>query len=183
MRLGFGRTRLAAPAGGVALIAPRDRFRFGEVLGGNGFQPVAALAVDRHKVGDRMLGDGAVPEHQRPDRGNGHAECVQFIGVGRDLQQRGDLRMARQLGVPHCPPVLTVHVDLANQEVGVAKEAQAVERALVDDVCTRDQRLRGALGDSTHRVGAALRPRQLEYTGSVRGVVLAVLGNQLIQHT
>ena len=93
---------------------------------------------------------------------------LQLVGVGRQLQQRGDLRVPRQLGVVHDVGAVTT-----DQEVGAAVEPAVEERALEDHVRT------GLQGG--HRLGlrglqrvTVVRPRHRDLghaTGDARRVV------------
>ena len=163
VRSDLGRAVGAAPARGVARVVPGDRAGLALVLVEDRLQPPAALAVDRQQVAHVVQRLLAVAEDETDLRVHGDAAALELVGVGGELQERGDLRVPRELRVVDGVGLASTH-----EEVGAAVEAAVEERALEHDVGATAQDGEGLL---------ALRDER----GLVVGVLVADLDDALAE--
>ena len=128
------RTAVAPAARPVARVTPGHRRAPVAVRVEQALQAGAALAVQRQQVGEAVAGPGAVTQDQVHLVRHRHTGADQLVRVRRQLEQRGDLHAAGQLGVEHRPPAA-----LAHHEVGPPREPAVEEPRLVDDVRVRGE--------------------------------------------
>ena len=130
VRLDLHGARRAAPAGGVARVAPPGGLRVGEPFVDQAFEPGAALAIDGQDVAEPMRARASVAEQQVHLLAGADAEPVELVAVRGHLQQGGDLRRAGQLGVVD----LVGAVLGAHDEVGEPDEAAVEEGGLEEHI-------------------------------------------------
>ena len=126
----------AAPVELVAGVAPHDRAVFVEAFGHDLLESRAPQPVDGRDVVEAVRARGAVAEEQLDGVGAGHARALELLGVGGELEERGDARPPGELGVLH----EVAPVGLAHDEVGEADEALVGEGRLEDHRRARRER-------------------------------------------
>ncbi len=134
----------AAAAVGDLGVAPGDRLALGHPRAQQPVQPLAAGAQHGRDVVELVAARLAISEDQPHLGVDGDAEPLELLGVGGELQQRGDLRAAGELAVEHA--VAAVGHPL--EEVGVADEG---DRRVVGPGCGAVVAVdEGALHDERH---------------------------------
>ena len=162
MRLDFGRTGRAAPARGVARVAPGDDRRVRPAFGDDAGEARAAVEVHRQDVAQPVHAVRSVAEHEPHLLRRRDPEPVQLVAIRGELKQRGDLRRSGQLGVLH----LVDAVAGVHDEVGESEEAAVEEGGLENHVRARRERHLGRGGSGSERPGSAqVGPRDLDHAG------------------
>ncbi len=168
VRLHLEVARRAAPVELVAGIAPGDRAVVGEALGHDLLQPGAAQPIDGRDVVEAVHAGRPVAEQELDCVGAWHADALELLGVGRELEERGDARPTGELRVLH----EVAAVWLPHDEVGEPDEALIGERGLEHDRRpSREGRDRG-LDRGAHRAGVAhVGPLDLDDGGAQLGAI------------
>ena len=151
MRLHLEVARGASPVELVARVAPGDRAVVGETLGHELLEPGAAQPIDGSDVVEAVHAGRPVAEQQLDRVGAWHADALELLGVGRELEERGDARPTGELRVLH----EVAAVGLPHDEVGEADEALVGERGLEHDRCAGGERRLRGLDRGLHRGGVA----------------------------
>ncbi len=161
----------APPAGQPARVAPPGRAATLEVVGEQPLEAAAPRAVDRQDVGQGDVVHVAPTEHEPGHRSHRDPGAVEEGGVGRDLEQGGDVLVPGQLGVADQPPVVG-----PLEEVGPPDEPAVEEGGLGEHHGVTRQGVEGG----AHRLGQArrgvLRRRQLADPTGVQPAQPAQLG-------
>jgi hypothetical protein len=144
VQLDLLRARCAPAADGVPRVAPRGGRVIRHPFVEHGLKTGAASAVDGQDVPQRMGAGAPVAEDQVDVLADLHAERHHLVAVRGQLQQRGDLGAAGELGVVDLvDPVVAEH-----DEVGEAEQATVEERRLEQHV--------GPVAESLSRRGGGL---------------------------
>ena len=154
--LDLGLARLAPPAGQPAGVAPRRRFHGPSVVGEEVVESLPARPVDRQDVVERVVTSVAAADDEACHRGGGNSRGPQQRGIRGDLEEGGNARGARELGVADEPALRG-----ALEEVGVTDEAAVEERRLVDHLGVGVQRVEGLGVGSLQLEPAVPRPAEL----------------------
>ena len=132
-------------------------------------QQFALRPVNRNEIRDGVAQHRAVAEFQLGFRRHRNTRPRQRVGISRQLQQRGDLGRAGQLGVGH--PIL---VAVADQEVGEPDETAVEHRRLIHH--------RGAVGDgAAGGLGGGSQPGRRVGRAADNGDLVAELVAQLLE--
>ena len=142
----------AAQAGPRRRVTPPDRPPVAVVAVEEFLQSPAARPVHRHEFSDRVGHHRAVTERELDSVVDGHTVAAQGVGVGGQLQQRGDLGRAGEFGVAQ-----PIGVALQHQEVGEAQEAAVEHRRLSDHRGAAPHRLAGGVRRGRQRGAAVSR--------------------------
>ena len=151
VRLHLEVARGTAPVELVAGVAPGDRAVVGDPLGDDLLEPRAAQPVDGSDVVEPVHAGRPVAEQQLDRVGARHADALELLGVGGELEERGDARPTGELRVLH----EVAAVGLAHDEVGEADEALVGERGLEHHRCAGGERGLRRLDRGLHGGGVA----------------------------